>query len=302
MKTMTEKKGIKGFQVIEDECIWMKAGIVGLHICNKLYDCFDCKFDKAMTKAMGAHAKQETASNWSTYFKNKYDGATRPCRHVVTGRIQQPKICTHNYECRDCAFDQMLDDIEMSQAQSKPEYVNVSGFDLAQDYYYHDGHTWVRMEHGGMARIGFDAFVMKLFGKAEFIPESMDIGSHMEKEEPGWAITQEDHHAKILSPISGTVLSVNQRAKDNPALMHDDPYQEGWLFIVEPEAPLKNLKKLRYGDAGIRWMEKENLKLMNMMGSEYANLSATGGEPVKDFFGFNPEIGWDKLVHTFLRT
>ena len=51
MKTMNGKKGIQGFRIIEDECIWMKAGIVALHTCNRAYDCFDCKFDKAMTKA-----------------------------------------------------------------------------------------------------------------------------------------------------------------------------------------------------------------------------------------------------------
>jgi glycine cleavage system H lipoate-binding protein len=301
MKTMNGKKGIQGFRIIEDECIWMKAGIVALHTCNRAYDCFDCKFDKAMTKAMGEKAAM-SGSSWSAYFKKNYDGASRPCRHVLTGRINQPKICTHNYECGNCAFDQMLDDIEISQAQSMPEYVNVSGFDLAQEYYYHDGHTWVRIEHGGMARIGFDAFVMKLFGKAEFLPEAMDIGKHMEKGEPGWAIAQDNHRANVLSPISGTVLSVNQRARGNPGLMHDDPYQEGWLFIVEPEAPLKDLRKLKFGDAGIRWMEKENLKLMKMMGPEYARLAATGGEPVSDFYGFNPEIGWDNLVHTFLKS
>lgn len=303
MKTKAKnKKGIRGFQVVEEECIWMKAGIVSLHTCNKLYDCFDCKFDKAMTKAMGGKRPMEMKSNWAAAFKEKYDGATRPCRHVVTGRIQQPKICTHNYECQDCAFDQMLDDIEISQAQSKPEYLDVSGFDFARDYYYHDGHTWVRMEHGGMARVGFDAFITKLFGKAEFIPESMNIGSHMEKGKAGWSIAQDNHTAKVLSPISGTVLSVNQRVRDDARIMHDDPYQEGWLFIIEPEAPLKSLRKLKYGDDGIRWMEKENSKLMKLMGPEYERLAATGGEPVDDFYGANPDIGWDNLVKTFLKT
>ena len=61
----TKKSGIRGFQVIENECIWMKAGVVSLHTCNKAYDCFDCKFDKAMTKAMGEKATRETASNWA---------------------------------------------------------------------------------------------------------------------------------------------------------------------------------------------------------------------------------------------
>jgi len=302
MKTMAKKKGIRGFQVVEEECIWMKAGVVSLHTCNKLFDCFDCKFDKAMTRAMGTKATQETASNWATYFKKKYDGASRPCRHVVTGRIGQPKICTHNYECHDCSFDQMLDDIEISRAQSRPDLISVAGFDIAEDYYYHEGHTWVRMEHGGMARIGFDSFVMKLFGQSTFNPESMNIGSHMEKGESGWTITQDNHNAKVLSPISGTILSVNQRVKDNSLLLHDDPYQDGWLFIVEPDPSLKNLKKLKFGDASIRWMEKENSKLVKLMGPEYENLAATGGEPVNDFYGLNPEIGWDKLVSTFLKT
>lgn len=302
MKAMAQNKGIKGFQVIEDECIWMKAGIVSLHVCNKAYDCFDCKFDKAMTKAMESGGMPKTASHWAAYFKKRFEGDSRPCRHVVTGRIQQPKICTHNYECQDCAFDQMLDDMEISQAQSMPDCINVAGFDLAREYYYHDGHTWVRIEHGGMARVGFDAFVMKLFGSARFVPESMDLGSHMEKGEPGWSITQEGLEAKVLSPISGTVLSVNQRVKENPLLMHEDPYQAGWLFIVEPVAPLKSLRKLKYGPASIQWMEKENSRLMQMMGPEYENLAATGGESVNDFYGLHPEIGWDKLVHTFLKT
>ena len=84
--------------------------------------------------------------------------------------------------------------------------------------------------------------------------------------------------------------------------MHADPYQEGWLFIVEPDAPLKNLRKLKFGAESIKWIKKENARLMDMLGPEYANLAATGGKPVKDFFGFNPEIGWDKLVKTFLKS
>jgi len=299
---MKKSKGIKGFKVVENECIWMKAGIVSLHLCNNAYDCFDCKFDKAMTKAMLNKKADQAASDWAEHFRKEYEGADRPCRHVLTGRIDQPKICTHNYQCQDCAFDQMLDDIEIAQTQSEPDYVNVSGYDLAEEYYYHDGHTWVRIEHGGMARIGFDAFAMKLFGKAEFDPGSMEIGSMMTKGEEGWSITQDGHTASILAPITGRVLSVNQRVKENPQLIHEDPYQEGWLFIVEPDAPLKNVKDLKYGDESLKWLAHENEKLMDMMGPEYRNLAATGGEPVDDFFGYNPEVGWDNLVSAFLKT
>ncbi len=297
-----KKKQIRGFKVIENECIWMKAGVVNFHLCNNAYDCFDCNFDKAMTKAMGGRKAVSSFSRWADHFREHYNGAERPCRHVVTGRIQQPKICTNNYDCSDCAFDQMLDEMEISEAQASPDYEIVSGFDLARDYYYHDGHTWVRIEHGGMARVGFDAFVMKLFGKAALIPGSLTIGRHVKQGEPGWTIIQNNHDASVLSPVSGTVLSVNQRVIENPALMHDHPYQEGWLFIVEPASPRKTAENLKYGEESLQWMESEVAALMKMMGPEYEKMAATGGEPVNDFFGAHPEVGWNNLVHTFLKT
>ena len=49
-------------------------------------------------------------------------------------------------------------------------------------------------------------------------------------------------------------------------------------------------------------MDQESRELMNLTGPEYEQLAATGGEPIRDVFGHFPEIGWDRLVRTFLRT
>jgi len=49
-------------------------------------------------------------------------------------------------------------------------------------------------------------------------------------------------------------------------------------------------------------MEKETQKLMSLMGPEYERLAATGGGVVNDVIGNHPELGWDRLVQTFLRT
>ena len=51
-KPKKEKFRVKGFQVLENECIWMKAGIVNFRLCDMAYDCFECKFDKGMTAVM----------------------------------------------------------------------------------------------------------------------------------------------------------------------------------------------------------------------------------------------------------
>jgi len=66
--------------------------------------------------------------------------------------------------------------------------------------------------------------------------------------------------------------------------------------------PKKNLKGLYYGNEGIQWMEQESQKLLNLMGPEYEQLAATGGQPISDVFGNFPELGWELLAKTFLRT
>jgi len=47
-----------------------------------------------------------------------------------------------------------------------PNIVVVSGYRLADDYYYHPGHSWARLEQGGRMKIGIDDFIVKVFGQA----------------------------------------------------------------------------------------------------------------------------------------
>ncbi|WP_417219832.1 glycine cleavage system protein GcvH [Arthrobacter sp.] len=44
----------------------------------------------------------------------------------------------------------------------------------------------------------------------------------------------------LYAPVTGTVVEINQEAVDNPALLNEDPYGNGWLFTVEvsEEGPL----------------------------------------------------------------
>jgi hypothetical protein len=97
------------------------------------------------------------------------------------------------------------------------------------------------------------------------------------------------------------VLAVNQRAKDHPEISQEDPYHEGWLGR-EPKMPKRDLKRLYFGNESIRWMEQESRKLLSVLGPEYERLAATGAEAVNDLYGQFPNLGWDRLVKTFLHT
>ena len=299
-----KEKRVIGFQVVEQECIWMKAGVVSFRQCDNDFDCSSCPFDKGMRKAMNIGKETRTAEaapRWVEYLQKSFRGHSRPCRHALTGRIDAPKICTQNYECHHCAFDQMLDEMDLALDVKTPGYTLASGFRLADGYYYHPGHSWARFEHGGRARIGFDDFLVRTFGAAGSLGLP-PLGETLEQNRVGWTFGRAGHRAAVLSPITGTVLAVNHRARKHPEITHEDPYLEGWLFIVEPRMPKQNLKGLYFGKQSFSWMEQEGKRLMGLMGPEYERLAATGGELIGDVFGAFPEIGWERLARDFLRT
>jgi glycine cleavage system H lipoate-binding protein len=303
-KRSKTQKRIIGFQVVEDECIWMKAGVISFRICDNAYDCNGCAFDKGIRQTMNLDKdfnSQMHASHWIEYLKNSYRGASRPCRHALTGRIDAPKICTLNYECYHCAFDQMLDEADLVRDMEAPRYRMASGYQLADGYYYHMGHSWVRFEHGGRARVGFDDFLVKLFGS----PRSLmlpALGETLKQNRVGWIFARNNHKAAVLAPVTGTVLAVNHKVQEHPEITHEDPYHEGWLFILEPDMPKRNLRGLFYGEESFKWVEMEARKLLKLIGPDYENLAATGGKLAGDVFGTFPRIGWKVLTKEFLHT
>lgn len=73
-------------------------------------------------------------------------------------------------------------------------------------------------------------------------------------------------------------------------------------MILEPKAPKQNLKGLYFGEESLHWMEMEIRTLLELLGSDYEKLAATGGQVVDDLFGSGVDLSWDKLVKCFLRT
>jgi len=300
----TGKKRVSVYQVVENECIWMKAGVVNFRLCDNAYDCNNCPFDRGMRKAMTTKSKtgtKEKDPGWVQYLRERYHGSARPCRHTLTGRIDAPKKCIMNYECYHCAYDQMLDEEDFAKLIGEPKYKTVSGFKMAENYYYHLGHSWARFEHGGNVRVGFDDFFVKLFGAIQEV-NLPPLGASLKQDEVGWTFGRDGKKAAVLSPMTGTLLSINYRAIEHPDITNQDPYQSGWLFIIAPDLPKGNLRRLYIDNDSFQWMEKESQKLMGIIGPEYEQLAATGGEIINDLYGNVPGLEWDRLADTFLHT
>ena len=160
-----------------------------------------------------------------------------------------------------------LDGKQLAKPANIPKYIVVSGYRVADDYYYHSGHSWAHPEKGGRLKIGVDEFMVKILGQADNLRLPVE-GTTLRKGRMGWLLTRDGHRAEILSPITGKVFAVNLKAMENPEIVYADPYQKGWLFVLEPIVPKLDLESLFFGHESIDWMEKENKKLLQLLGPE----------------------------------
>jgi len=223
----------------------------------------------------------------------------RKCRYMITGEVGR-KICPNAYECGTCSFDQMM------QARIQTEVVPVharkreSGFEIAEDFYYHEGHTWAKPEYGGNVRVGLDDFAKKLVGKLGRI-ELPNIGQEVNQGEVGFLIRRNGKTAQVLAPIDGIVANVNNNLRDQPELANESPYEKGWLFTIEPIKLGKNLKGLYYGQEASTFFSEEREKLFSMANNDL-HVAADGGVSVEDIFQELGEANWAKFIKTFLKT
>ncbi len=111
------------------------------------------------------------------------------------------------------------------------------------DLRYSKDHEWIRVEgDGSTAVIGITAFAQSELGDivyAEFndIDESLPEGGQFGFVEA--VKTTSD----LYMPVAGTIIAHNEALGDNPELVNDAPYGDGWMIKIKMEDPgqLENL-------------------------------------------------------------
>ncbi|MBU0994447.1 MAG: glycine cleavage system protein H [Proteobacteria bacterium] len=247
---------IQGFPVRDNECIWMKAGLVDFRLCDNAFDCSTCPFDTGMQKKMkkaGAPSPSTPKSQMGEGLFYRYRKGDLPCRHFLTGRIEVMKQCPNNYECHHCEYDQWLDAYdETCNLTSSGQFMG-NGFNVADDCYYHIGHMWAHFEHGGQVCVGCDDFLASRLDPFQKI-NIPALGAKVTQGEPCLYVYFDHKQIDLVSPVTGTVLKINPLIATHPHLLKDDPYGKGWLLLIAPDMPRKNLKSLMTREEMIKRM------------------------------------------------
>lgn len=285
-------------------CVWSNSGVLPPTVCINAFDCLNCPLDRKLKKdiASGALKDGRILAGWRVSGDIKRRSAARKkCRHMLSGRVSV-KYCINDYDCERCAYHQMVEEEILAEQQSAAGHSIVSGFALAHNHYYHNGHTWARVEYGGFVRIGLDDFALKIFGPVdEFVLPG--LGRVVCQNEPGFGFKRGELEANCRCPVEGVVVAVNQRAGASVNPPKSDAYDDGWLLVVEPVKLRNNLRNLFYGEESRLWLEDEASRLTSMISEEAEyRLAATGGRALTDIYGKMPELGWDRLKEEFLKS
>ena len=139
--------------------------------------------------------------------------------------------------------------------------------DIKKSLFYHSGHTWVRVEKADEARIGIDFFIGKMMGKVKAIVLPLS-GRGCLQGETLCSIIQEQGILHIVFPVSGSVLSVNQKLRDQPELITKDPLGEGFLLTLRPKNLQRDQKHLFFGEAALFWYQRELERFKTFAASE----------------------------------
>ncbi len=100
---------------------------------------------------------------------------------------------------------------------------------------YAESHEWLRV-NGEEAYIGITDFAVSELNDLIYIEIEVE-GETLEKGEEFGVIEASKVASKVYMPVSGEVLEVNQDALDNPEMLKDDAYENGWLIKIRMTDP-----------------------------------------------------------------
>lgn len=103
------------------------------------------------------------------------------------------------------------------------------------DLKYTKDHEWIRVA-GEEAVVGITDFAQRELGDIVFI-DINTIGEEVAQNEVFGTVEAVKTVSDLFMPITGTILSVNEKVDGAPELVNQDPYGEGWLVRVKLSDP-----------------------------------------------------------------
>ncbi|KRG80352.1 glycine cleavage system protein H [Stenotrophomonas daejeonensis] len=108
--------------------------------------------------------------------------------------------------------------------------------EIPGDLKFLKSHEWARAEGNGRVTIGISDHAQGLLGDLVYV-ELPGVGDTVQAGNAAAVVESVKAASDVYSPVSGTVVEVNEALADKPETINEDAYGEGWLFVVELSEP-----------------------------------------------------------------
>jgi glycine cleavage system H protein len=132
----------------------------------------------------------------------------------------------------------------------------IEGYNFPDDLYYHQEHSWARIEGEESVRVGMSDFFQRQAGEIVFV-DLPEEGDEVSQGEICGNIQSSKWVGKLYSPLSGKIMGINEMLMENVTLINSDPYGEGWIMIIKPSNLKAELSNLLHGDQLIPWIHEQ---------------------------------------------
>lgn len=134
--------------------------------------------------------------------------------------------------------------------------MKIKDYDLPDDLYYHAEHAWAKLEDDGRVRVGMNDFFQKAAGDIVYVDLPFEDDDVSRGETCG-KVQSSKWVGKLVSPVSGKIVAVNDALESQSALINKDPYGAGWIMLIQPNDWEGEKGALMQGAAVAAWLEGE---------------------------------------------
>jgi glycine cleavage system H protein len=173
--------------------------------------------------------------------------------------------------------------------------------------YYSRNHTWTHLGMSGNAKVGLDDLLLNMTGAVSIVHLRIP-GEIIRKGDAIAEIVQKEKVLRILSPISGSIAETNPAFDENPGLLNEDPYGEGWLLKIKPSDWTNETGSCFLAERAVEWSVSEIERFKEFMAASMVKNSpepamATlqdGGELRNNALAVMPVDIWQDFQEEFM--
>ena len=105
---------------------------------------------------------------------------------------------------------------------------------------YTVGHEWLKIQEDGQARVGITDYAQDSLSDVVFV-ELPEVGDQFTRGDVMAVAESVKAASDIYAPISGKIVSINEKLEESPELVNESPYEFGWMVLIEPEGEVNGL-------------------------------------------------------------